>query len=110
MIDLPLDSKILCTDGPCGHLTYAILSPTTDQVTHVVVEDEQRSHTERLVPFKLIEEIKGGAILLSCSKAALAEQDPFIETRYIRVETSIYDERLQRYVLLPYIAWQASED
>lgn len=109
-MDLSLHSKVYCTDGPCGHSTYAILSPATDQVTHLVVEDEQTPHTEHLVPLKLIGDIKPGTVLLSCNRAALAKQDRFVETQYIRVETLVYDKRLQRYVLLPDIAWRASEE
>ena len=108
-MDMSLHTRVYCTDGPCGRSTYAILSQATDQVTHLVVEEEQMPHTERLVPFRLIGEIKPGSVVLSCNKAALAKQDRFVEAEYIRVETLVYDERLQSYVLWPDVAWRASE-
>ena len=37
-MDIRLDTKVYCTDGPVGKVTRLVLNPETDRVTHVVVE------------------------------------------------------------------------
>ena len=105
-MNVPLHSSVYCRDGYCGHSTYVILSLLTDQVTHVVVESDRPTRSERLVPVALIEAVQPEAILLACDSATLAEQDPFVETRYIRVEDLAYDDGEQRRVVSPNTAWR----
>src|SRR5450756_126292 len=55
-MDVPVDARVECTDGPCGRSTYAIVDPAKEHVTHVVIEESGLSGRERLVPVSLISE------------------------------------------------------
>jgi hypothetical protein len=36
-MDIPMNTKVSCSDGPCGQSTYLVLKPTNEEITHVVV-------------------------------------------------------------------------
>ena len=50
MIEVPLGTKVKCTDGVGGTSTQVIINPIDQQITHLVVQDKQLKPTERLVP------------------------------------------------------------
>jgi uncharacterized membrane protein len=84
MIDVPINAKVECTDGSAGQSTSLIINPTTRMVTNVVVETKGFPRpVERLVPIELVVETTQDRIRLRCTKAELAEMDPFVETQFI---------------------------
>lgn len=97
--------RVFCTDGYCGRSTYVVLSPSTEQISHLVVQDRDPPATERLVPMSLVGAVKDGVVQLSCDKATLAQLEPFLPAAFIRVELSQYDQQTQHDVLAPYTAW-----
>lgn len=105
----PSHSRVFCTDGYCGRSTYVVLSPSTEQVTHLVVKDRDLPANEHLVPMSLVEAVKDGVVQLSCDKAMLAQLEPFLPAAFIRVELARYDERAQHDVIAPYTAWPAMD-
>jgi hypothetical protein len=82
--DVPVDAEVRCSDGTCGHSTYVILNPVTDEVTHVVVEHEAFPFTDHLVPMSMVEHSTSKQIVLRCSSAELAKMESFTETEFVR--------------------------
>jgi sporulation protein YlmC with PRC-barrel domain len=97
-MDIPVNADVECTDGPCGRSTFVILNPTTDQLTHLVVKEQQSPHTERLVPIDQVEEATLDLIRLRCTRHELGQMEPFMETEFIRVTVPEYTSG-------PYMAW-----
>jgi len=75
---IPIQAKVICTDGEAGTSKAVIVEPVRRRVTHVVVR-EHRPHSERLVPIGLVEETSEDAIWLRCSRDELHGLDDFIE-------------------------------
>jgi sporulation protein YlmC with PRC-barrel domain len=85
-MDIPINAKVQCTDGRCGKSTYVIINPVKEEVTHFVVKyKELPENPDRLVPVEKIADISGGLIHLSCTRAELADMQPFTTTRYVEV-------------------------
>jgi hypothetical protein len=82
-MDIPTDAQVYCDDEPCGRSTYVILNPVTDEITHLVVEQESFPPTDRLVPVGLIVESMPHRILLRCTKGELSKMPLFTETEFI---------------------------
>ena len=97
-MDIPVNADVECTDGPCGRSTYLILNPTTDQLTHLVVRQQQSPHAEQLVPIDQVEEATLHLIRLRCTRHELGQMEPFIDTEFVRVT-------VPEYVSDPYMAW-----
>ena len=86
MTDIPLSARVECAGSTCGRSTHAVINPATQQVTHFVVKEKRRHHTERLVPVCLVAETTSDLISLRCTRDELAAIEPFIETRYVQVK------------------------
>jgi uncharacterized protein YrrD len=83
-LEIPLNAKVECTDGICGHSEYVLINPVSDQVTHLVVKEDSSPSTEYVVPIDFVVAIIiDNMIRLSCSKAKLEKMDPFIKTTFI---------------------------
>jgi hypothetical protein len=82
-MEIPLQAKVECTDGVCGHSVYVLINPVTDQVTHLVVKADAFPYTEYVVPVDFVTETINDTIRLSCNKARLEKMDPFIKKTYI---------------------------
>jgi uncharacterized membrane protein len=90
-MDIPLNAKVECTDGPCGESMAVVVDPVTKEMTHFVVYSEEiRSPHERLVPVGLVVESTRDQISLGCSGDEVAKMAPFLATRYIPKETHDY--------------------
>lgn len=99
MTDIPMDAKVRCTDGKCGKSTYVIVNPVKKAVTHFVVKYKKLpENPDRLVPVQMIADISANLISLSCTRAELAEMQPFTTTRY--VEQKVPDSK---YAPNPYV-------
>jgi hypothetical protein len=86
--ELRLKADVVCADGPAGHLTDVILDPTTENVTHVVVEVKGFGHPQHLVPVALLEAGAGREVRLRCSRAELAQTEYFTETEPVPMDAS----------------------
>jgi uncharacterized protein YrrD len=101
-MDIPIKAKVSCTDGDCGQITCVIVNPVTDDLTHIVVAEEQFPHEERLIPVKFIRETGADAVHLDCTKAEFFRMDHFIKHEYIELDKSYGGYAAGRYVYLPY--------
>lgn len=95
MVDIPLDARTECADGPCGQSVGVIVEPLTWQVTHVVVEESGLSRTERLVSVGWVVVTTPDSVHLRCKKSGLAAMEPFVENRHARVSRPDYRDYLQ---------------
>jgi uncharacterized protein YrrD len=102
-MDIPVYADVQCADGPCGRSTYVIINPTTQQVTHVVIEERGFLHTERLVPLELVIESTPDLIRLHCTKDELATLETFIETEYVQGDLADFDYAADEYLMWPYV-------
>jgi uncharacterized protein YrrD len=89
-MDLPVNVKVYCTDGLCGRSTHIVFKPSSDEVTHVVVETQQSPHTQVLVPVSRVTETTPDSINLRYSRDELAKLQSFIETEFVQVDVSPY--------------------
>lgn len=83
MIDVPIDAKVTCADGPCGRALTVIVNPVTQKVTHFVVEEKSLEAEQRLVPVDQVVETTRDSVRLSCTKEELAGMEPFVERHYV---------------------------
>ncbi len=101
-MDIPMNAEVYCSDGLCGHSTYIIVNPVSQQVTHLVVKDKRAPHTERLVSVKLVTETTHDLVRLRCSREELDEMESFTETEYIREGIPDYERYGDTYLVWPY--------
>lgn len=95
-MDIPLDVKVYCVDGPCGQSKEVILDQKTEEVTHLVVREKEAPHTQFLVPIDLVTETTPHLIRLRCAKGELAELQAF-------VAAAVIEEKIPHYVHDPYL-------
>jgi len=63
---LRLGADVSCGDGNCGQVSRIIVNPAAREVTHLVVEQQHRDGSGRLVPVDLVDAATG-QIRLRCS-------------------------------------------
>jgi len=85
MKEIPIDARVECTDGPCGHSTDLIVNPVQRRITHFVVKDETLpGSSDRLVPVEHVTDTSSSLIRLGCTRAEVAEMQPFTTTHYVQ--------------------------
>ena len=82
-MEFPLNADVHCTDGRCGRSTHVILNPATERITHLVVQENQPSRVERLVPVILISHTAAEVILLDCTLKEFSALEPFNQTEFV---------------------------
>lgn len=92
MIDIPVNAKVECTDGHGGRSVCVIIDSATQRVTHFVVQERKAHSTERLVPVDRVAETTSNLIRLNCTRDELSAMQPFIATRYVRVQRCHYED------------------
>jgi len=85
-MDIPIGVPVHCTDGLCGRSTYVLINPVLNEVTHMVVREEQSPHTERVVPIDAVSETTPDVILLRYTTDKLGRMEPFTQVEYIMEE------------------------
>lgn len=86
MIQIPLDVDVICTDGVIGKSSAVIVDRETVQVTHFVVKEKKRPHTERLVPVKYVQETFQDRIQMNCAMSTVRSLDEFVVTTFRKVD------------------------
>jgi hypothetical protein len=66
-IEIPIGAAVQCTNGPGGRSRHVVINPITEQVTHLVVQERQPPHAERLVPVRFVKTTTDEQIQLTCS-------------------------------------------
>jgi sporulation protein YlmC with PRC-barrel domain len=90
-MDISINAKVSCSDGPCGQCTRVIIKPTTEKITHLVVEsDHSYPVTEYLVSIKSVVESTPDQIRLSCSNAILMKMPVFEKIQFVPANLTGY--------------------
>jgi sporulation protein YlmC with PRC-barrel domain len=82
-MEIPLQARVECTDGVCGHSVYVLINPVAEKVTHVVVIEDSSPYTEYIVPVESVSATIVDTIQLRCNKAELEKMDRFIQTEFV---------------------------
>jgi sporulation protein YlmC with PRC-barrel domain len=99
-MDIPINAKVLDADEKeCGRVSYIVLNPVTEQLTHIVVDRGTWPHDERLVPIEQVQRNLNSHISLLCTKDELAKMDSFMETEFVTAD-------IPRYLSDPYVLVQ----
>jgi sporulation protein YlmC with PRC-barrel domain len=101
-MDIPLNAKVHCVDGECGHSTYVIIDPVSRQVTHLVVKENGLASAEHVLPIKWVTETTHNLIRLRCTKEQFTKMAPFVEEHYLREPLPDFEHPVGGYFLLPY--------
>ncbi len=107
-MDMPLNAKVLCTDGPAGKIACLILNPITQEVTHIVVQENALFHPERLVPITMVAETTPDQVWLRCTRDELMRMDRFVETEFVRIDSLSPEEPEEAFedeMVAPYLTW-----
>ena len=85
--NIPVGSKVICSDGKEGKSTAVVVDPATKAVTHVAVVEKSLLHgEERLVPIEKVEKTTRDVIYLNCPLAEVLQMPAFTNTRYLEID------------------------
>jgi sporulation protein YlmC with PRC-barrel domain len=88
-MDIKLNVPVKCSgNAEAGHVTGIVVDPKTSEMTHIIVKID---HVERIVPASLILNASADLLKLDCTIDHLREQQPLIETDYVRSTVDHYD-------------------
>jgi len=97
-MDIPINAKVSCSDGPCGRSTHVILMPTTEKITHLVISNGVFPETEYMIPIDHIAESTPELIRLNCTRAELSKMPSFDQVKFI-------PSNLTGFTASPYMMW-----
>jgi hypothetical protein len=88
LMDIPINAKVICSDGPCGNSTHILIMPTTEKITHLVVSNGLFPETEFLVSIDHLEKSTPELIRLNCTREELSKMPVFDQMEFIPFEVS----------------------
>jgi uncharacterized protein YrrD len=89
-MDIHIDAEVFCGGESCGEVTYVIIEPINDEVTHFVVKENSFPHIERLVSIKHIVKADLEKVVLDCTPEEFSKMENFVEYEFIRGISPIY--------------------
>ncbi len=99
-IEIPMNVEVRSSKGPYGRSRFMILDPVADKVTHLVVEENDLSMSQRLVPLKFVGATTPERIDLTCSPEELGAMEIFMQEEFISAVSAIPDTMLWPYVAM----------
>jgi sporulation protein YlmC with PRC-barrel domain len=99
-MDIPMNVEVFCVDGLCGRSTSIVLKPKTEEVTHLVVKENESPHQEILVPVTAVTATTPDSINLRYTRHEMADLQPFVEMDYIQVDIPSPADGI--YYMMPY--------
>lgn len=82
-MDIPINAKVACLEGPCGHSVLVLLKPTTREITHVAISNDSSPETEYLVSVDHIAKSTRDQIRLNCSREEVSKMPVFAREEVI---------------------------
>ncbi len=67
-MNIPMNTEVQCSDGPCGRTARVVLDLATQRVTHLVVLEIQSPYTGHLIPLSTIDRIEQNRVYLKLHK------------------------------------------
>jgi hypothetical protein len=99
MIVFSTKTRVDCSDGLAGFITYVIVNPENHAITHLVVKNIRPPSREKLAPVEQVDVFSPERIRLKCSLHELDKLEPFETESYVR--TDELEMIPQPYDLLP---------
>jgi sporulation protein YlmC with PRC-barrel domain len=87
-MEIPINAKIQCQDGPFGRSTHVILMPASEKITHLVVENGGFPATEYMVPVEMVKESSPELIELKCNCEEVTKLPIFDKVEFIPFDIS----------------------
>ena len=81
--EIPMNAEVHSMEGSYGHSVCVIVDPIKDEVTHLVVRENNFPQTQRLVPIHLVQITSPQQINLATTPEQLKKMDVFVETEFI---------------------------
>jgi sporulation protein YlmC with PRC-barrel domain len=99
-MDIPINAKVICKNGPCGKVTHVIIKPTTEKITHIVVGNGMFPETRFLIPIERVSESDPEQIQLDCQVEEVAKMPVFDQVQFIASDLNGY--RGSSFYIWPY--------
>jgi hypothetical protein len=106
MKNIPLNAPVYSSDQQCGHITYLVINPQTQRVTHLVVKEGAEPHVERMVPIEAAAKTSPDRIQLRCSRDEFKLMDRFVEIGHHEEMVPDYEQFKYTYKVWPYVPQQ----
>jgi sporulation protein YlmC with PRC-barrel domain len=82
-MNIALNAKVNCSDGPCGRLNHIVLKSANDEITHLVIRDDNKDGCEYLISIEMVSTISRDQVQLECTRRELRAQPTFNQEEYI---------------------------
>ncbi len=102
-MEIPINAEVNCTDGVYGETTCVIVDPISEQITHVVVQENRGEYAEHLVPIAQVVDAAPHQVRLRCTQAELAAMPDFVEQQFKRVPMPFVRYPAEQYMVWPYV-------
>lgn len=102
-MDIAINSKVLCIDGECGHVTCVLINPVNRKITHLIVKERGIVGQERMVPIELVEDSLPKKIDLRIDKAGFQALENFISIKYVSGKDPFDAYLPEHYYLHPFV-------
>jgi uncharacterized membrane protein len=104
MIEIPMDAKVMCSDGEAGISSHVIIDPTSRKVTHLVVQTEAVIGSENwMVPIEMVAETGHDLIKLDCTLEELNQLPAFSEMHWLEADREEPGYAADAIYLAPYV-------
>jgi len=90
-MEISLNARVLCSDGPIGKSVRAVINPVTETVTHITVRPEGMGESEHVVPIEDISASTADAVTLSVARNQFYLYPLFVSHRFIDMEEAGVD-------------------
>ncbi len=102
-MEIPINAEVSCVDRVCGETVCVIVDPISEQITHVVVQENHGEYTEHLVPIAQVTNATPRQIQLRCTQAELSAMPRFVERQFKRVPMPYISYPTEHYMVWPYV-------
>ncbi len=102
-MDIPMNARVQCADGPHGRTVRVVINPLTRQVTHLVVASDELLASQYLVPIELVIGTSPELVRLRCTKEQLEKQPLFAEMMLLPGNVPFYPYAAGEYLEWPFV-------
>ena len=99
-MNISLNAKVNCSDGPFGYLDHIILKSINEEITHLVICDRNDRDLKYLVPIEFVSKSNHKLIQLDCTEDELRSMPKFTKEEYI--PRSVFTFQIKPYLVTPH--------